>query len=452
MSKRNAPYGGYGGGAPKKRKGPKNCYGVRAGRKPGIYDTWAECEEQVTGFPGAVFQGFYSFEEARDYMHDTDWMRSMMHPSTSVPTASVPTARIPSVSAAQASVPKVSASGKYYAVAVGTKPGIYDTWSEVERYIKGVSGARHKKFNTWEDAEDFIIRNGTPETCQALGIASASGQQAQYQPQQAQYQPQQAQYQPQQAHYQPQPAHHQPQQAQYQPPQAHYQPPQAHYQPQKTQYESAAEQVRQERMARQAQHEHQTQREQHIQREQQIQREHQIQREQQFQREQLVQQSRQEQPAQEAIRIYTDGSSLGNGKPGCSAGLGVFFGPGDVRNLSERLPGLPQTNQRAELLAILRAMEMVPLNQVIEIWTDSQYSINCVTKWHENWERRGWRTAQGKPVMNLDIIRDILAKKREREAAGAVTNFQWVKGHGSNPGNIEADRLANVGSRMPRVH
>ncbi|ESU06764.1 hypothetical protein FGSG_01443 [Fusarium graminearum PH-1] len=352
MPKRNAPYGGYGGGAPKKRKGPKNCYGVRTGRKPGIYDTWAECEEQVKGFPGAVY-----------------WMRSMMHPSTSVPTASIPTARIPSVSAAQASVPKVSASGKYYAVAVGSKPGIYDTWSEVERSIKGVPGARHKKFNTWEDAKDFIIKNGTPETCQALGIASASGQQAQ--------------------------------QAHYQPPQAHYQPQQAQHQPQKTQYESAAEQ---------------------------------------------------EQPAQEAIRIYTDGSSLGNGKPGCSAGLGVFFGTGDMRNLSERLPGLPQTNQRAELLAILRAMEMVPLNQVIEIWTDSKYSINCVTEWHTNWEKRGWRTAQGKPVMNLDIIRDILAKKREREAAGAVTKFQWVKGHGSNPGNIEADRLANVGSRMPRVH
>lgn len=151
------------------------------------------------------------------------------------------------------------------------------------------------------------------------------------------------------------------------------------------------------------------------------------------------------------MKIYTDGSSQGNGKPGARAGLGVFFGPDDERNLAERLPGIPQTNQRAELLAMLRAMELVPVTQGIKILTDSKYSIACATDWVANWEKNNWKNAAKKDVMNQDIIRPLVAKKREREAAGATTEFEWVKGHATDPGNIAADRLANMGAEKPKV-
>lgn len=143
--------------------------------------------------------------------------------------------------------------------------------------------------------------------------------------------------------------------------------------------------------------------------------------------------------------IYTDGASRGNGKASARAGYGVFFGEGDPRNLAERLQGLPQTNQRAELTAIQRALEVVPKNDHVEIFTDSQYSLNCVSVWATKWEKSDWVTSQGQPVMNQDIIKAVRAKVDERARAGAKTAFQWVKAHAKSKGNIAADALAGKG-------
>ena len=175
----------------------------------------------------------------------------------------------------------------------------------------------------------------------------------------------------------------------------------------------------------------------------------------------------------EPIRIHTDGSSLGNGKAGAFAGVGVYFGPGDKRfvlppfppipnspiltpltplspsnrNISEILPGTRQTNQRAELTAIARALEIVPRNRNVVIITDSKYSIDCVTSWFQNWRRNGWKTAAGKAVENKDIIENVVGKIEEREGLGVRTSFEWIKGHANHPGNMEADRLAVDGAR-----
>lgn len=148
----------------------------------------------------------------------------------------------------------------------------------------------------------------------------------------------------------------------------------------------------------------------------------------------------------EVLRIYTDGSSLGNGYQGAVAGVGVFFGAGDPRNISERLQGEPQTNQRAELTAILRALEVTPPKQAVQIFTDSKYAIQCITEWYRNWEKNGWKTAQG-PVKNRDLVEAIRARINDREAKRAQTQFTWVKGHADDAGNNAADVLAVQGAR-----
>ncbi|KKY25416.1 putative rnase h domain protein [Diplodia seriata] len=147
------------------------------------------------------------------------------------------------------------------------------------------------------------------------------------------------------------------------------------------------------------------------------------------------------------LRIYTDGSSLGNGKKGSVAGVGVFFGPLDERNVSEGLVGARQTNQRAELTAIQRALEIAPLQRDATIFSDSNYSINCVTVWFVNWRKNNWLTAAKKPVENKDLVEAIVARIEEREKLGTKTIFTWLKGHADDPGNVAADQLAVQGAR-----
>jgi ribonuclease HI len=191
------------------------------------------------------------------------------------------------------------------------------------------------------------------------------------------------------------------------------------------------------------------------------------------------------------LTIYTDGSSLRNGQAGARAGVGVFFGPGDHRyaspmsspeyhactsplpvhvmdrprppieedqvpsnlthrnrNISEALKGSRQTNQRAELTAIVRALDIAPLNRDVTIYTDSRYSINCVTNWYKSWVRNKWMTAKNKPVENKDLIMDIRQKIDEREHLKSETYLVWVKGHADDEGNAAADRLAGEGAIM----
>lgn len=167
------------------------------------------------------------------------------------------------------------------------------------------------------------------------------------------------------------------------------------------------------------------------------------------------------------LNIYTDGSALANGQEGAVAGVGVYFGPGDrryvaryfhdnaiaddgVRNVSEPLPGPRQTNQRAELTAIQRALDMAPIDRHATIYSDSNYAINCVTTWSRTWRNNGWMTSAKKPVENKDLVEAILDRLDDRTACGAVTEFQWLKGHADDPGNTAADALAVKGAKKGR--
>ncbi|KAF1831705.1 ribonuclease H-like protein [Decorospora gaudefroyi] len=148
------------------------------------------------------------------------------------------------------------------------------------------------------------------------------------------------------------------------------------------------------------------------------------------------------------IVVYTDGSSLGNGGIGAVGGVGVYFGPNDLsRNVSEPLRGERQTNQRAELVAVARALDHIPIDRSTLIVTDSNYSIKCLEEWCIRWEKNGWKNAAGKSVENRDLVEPILARIKERKLCKADTKFEWIKGHSNHPGNVGADLLAVGGSR-----
>lgn len=106
-----------------------------------------------------------------------------------------------------------------------------------------------------------------------------------------------------------------------------------------------------------------------------------------------------------------------------------------------------QTNQRAELTAILRALEIAPQDWDIQILTDSNYAINCSTVWYKSWESNGWKTSVGSIVINKDLVISIRKLMNERATKGVKTEFSWIKGHSNDAGNEAADRLAVMGAR-----
>ncbi len=118
-----------------------------------------------------------------------------------------------------------------------------------------------------------------------------------------------------------------------------------------------------------------------------------------------------------------------------------------VRNVSERLRGETQTNQRAELTAVVRALELSINDAKIRILTDSKYTIDCATNWYRSWAKNDWKKSNGDDVLNQDLVKQIRVLIDRRDKAGFKTLFQWVKGHSSNVGNIAADRLAVAGAK-----
>ncbi|KAK7688812.1 hypothetical protein QCA50_008352 [Cerrena zonata] len=126
--------------------------------------------------------------------------------------------------------------------------------------------------------------------------------------------------------------------------------------------------------------------------------------------------SKQQKPYREGwLTVYCDGASKNNGKPNAVAGVGVWWGKDDDRNIAERCPGA-QTNNRAELIALIRALETTPFRQMpLLVRTDSKYTIKCFTEWIRSWRAQGWMNSKGQPVKNRDVISyaDALLEKRK---------------------------------------
>ncbi|EGO05297.1 hypothetical protein SERLA73DRAFT_44067 [Serpula lacrymans var. lacrymans S7.3] len=149
--------------------------------------------------------------------------------------------------------------------------------------------------------------------------------------------------------------------------------------------------------------------------------------------------------------VYCDGACKGNGQVGSIAGVGVWWGVNDPRNIIERCPG-DQTNNRAELIAIVRILETTPTSKrTLVIKTDSQYSIKCFELWFPKWSSNGFKTSNGTPVKNAPLIQYLASLLETRRRKGQKVRLKYVRGHNGHEGNEHADRLANMGTVLPPV-
>lgn len=134
------------------------------------------------------------------------------------------------------------------------------------------------------------------------------------------------------------------------------------------------------------------------------------------------------------VEIFTDGACRGNPGPG---GWGAVLRAG--RHEKEIYGGeAASTNNRMELMAAIAALESLKRPCTVVLTTDSQYLRKGITEWLPQWKRRGWKTADKKPVKNADLW-----ERLERASAPHRIDWRWIKGHAGHPENERADRLAN---------
>lgn len=136
-----------------------------------------------------------------------------------------------------------------------------------------------------------------------------------------------------------------------------------------------------------------------------------------------------------SVTIYTDGACSGNPGPG---GYGVILTDAAGRRKELSAGYKHTTNNRMELLAVIVGLEALKLPSKVRVVTDSKYVANAISEgWLKNWIARGWRKADKKPVLNVDLWKRLLPLLDEH----AVT-FEWIKGHAGHPENERCDELA----------
>ncbi|CCU81011.1 ribonuclease H [Blumeria hordei DH14] len=331
----------------KRNDGKNKLYAVKCGIRPGVYNSWKECQAQITGFSGANYKSFTNFEDAQSYVAG----KTVANP------------------------PKSTNKTRFYGVAVGHCPGVYTDWEEASMQIKDTKKPIFKKFSTFEEARLFVQSGGKEHDCEKNILAETPST----------------------------------------------------CDPEKTVDEVSNPSKKVKKNS------------------------------------EITINSQGLEPGitdtdprqtetenSKLVVAYTDGSSRGNGTAKAKAGIGVYFGKNDPRNISEPLLGTPQTNQRAELSAIWRAIQICPESKNLRLFTDSNYSIKCLTTWYKGWLKNKWRTASGSPVLNRDLIQAVRTLINHRDSCGVTTELQWVRGHDNDPGNEAADQLAVAGSYASR--
>ncbi|MDH5573036.1 MAG: ribonuclease HI [Gammaproteobacteria bacterium] len=136
------------------------------------------------------------------------------------------------------------------------------------------------------------------------------------------------------------------------------------------------------------------------------------------------------------VKAYTDGACRGNPGPGGWGTLLIY----DDRE--KRLYGGERetTNNRMELMAAIMALESLNQACQVQLTTDSQYVMKGITEWMDNWKKRNWKTANKKPVKNVDLW-----LRLDKAVQSHQVKWHWVRGHSGHPENEIADQLANQG-------
>jgi ribonuclease HI len=149
----------------------------------------------------------------------------------------------------------------------------------------------------------------------------------------------------------------------------------------------------------------------------------------------------------ERVTLITDGACAGNGRDEARGGwAAIVLGPGREETV---LTGgeLPSTNNRMELTAAIEGLRAAPPGSDVELVTDSAYLANAIRQgWLDNWRRRGWRTADRKPVANRELWEALIEEMARHRSVSPTL----VRGHAGHPANERADRLAQAASMEPR--
>ena len=138
------------------------------------------------------------------------------------------------------------------------------------------------------------------------------------------------------------------------------------------------------------------------------------------------------------VVIYTDGACEGNPGPGGYAA--IIDEDGERREITggER----QTTNNRMELMAVIKALAALDEPSIVRVVTDSQYVANGMKSWIHGWRRKGWKTASGAPVKNRDLWEEL-----DRRASSHRMSWEWVRGHAGHLENERADALAREAIR-----
>ncbi|HEX9081127.1 MAG TPA: ribonuclease HI [Holophagaceae bacterium] len=138
------------------------------------------------------------------------------------------------------------------------------------------------------------------------------------------------------------------------------------------------------------------------------------------------------------VELYCDGACLGNPGPGGWGYLLRLRAPDGVREKEAAGAEPETTNNRMELMAAIRGLAALNQPCLVALYSDSQYVVKGIQAWLKDWKRRGWKKADGKPVLNADLWQAL-----DAELTRHHVEAHWVRGHAGHPENERVDRLAN---------
>ena len=149
----------------------------------------------------------------------------------------------------------------------------------------------------------------------------------------------------------------------------------------------------------------------------------------------------------DTIKVFTDGACSMNGSVNAKAGIGVYFGKGDKRNISKRITG-KQTNTTAELYAVIEVFSVLK-NEIeqggnVIVYTDSEYVIKCCTSYGEKCEKNNWKKKKGE-IPNVELVKEAYSLYKKFDNV----QLEWIRAHTNQTdelsiGNEGADKLANM--------